>query len=86
MTPVIHPRRLRETEVKRRLARDDDEYRRLLAQHRDFESRLDELRRRVYLNSQEQVERTNLKKYKLLVKDRMQQLVHQRGADSRGSF
>jgi len=67
-----------EADIRELLQREDAEYRNLAAQHRDFEDRLGELSRRSHLNSQEQIERTNLKKYKLQVKDRMQELIRQR--------
>jgi uncharacterized protein YdcH (DUF465 family) len=59
------------------MTRDSDEYRGLMAQHRDFELRLSELDKKRFLSSQEQIERTNLKKYKLRVKDRIAALVRE---------
>lgn len=50
---------------------DSDEYRSLIARHRDYDSRLAELLRRPHWSSEEEVEATRLKKLKLQVKDRM---------------
>ena len=56
------------------LARGDDEYRQLEAQHHEYESRLGELADKAVLNDDEQVEETMLKKKKLQLKDRMEQI------------
>jgi uncharacterized protein YdcH (DUF465 family) len=58
-----------------------DEYRQLEAQHHEYESRLGELAEKAVLSDEEQVEETTLKKKKLQVKDRMQEIVRRhRGA------
>ena len=51
-----------------------DEYRQLEAQHHEYESRLGELAEKAVLSDEEQVEETTLKKKKLQVKDRMQEI------------
>ena len=51
------------------------EYRTLLDEHRSLESRLNELSSRLYLSDQEQVEEVTLKKKKLALKDRMQEMM-----------
>jgi uncharacterized protein YdcH (DUF465 family) len=56
------------------LVRGDEEYRQLEAQHHDFESRLGELAEKPVLSDDEQVEEITLKKKKLQLKDRMQQI------------
>jgi len=56
------------------LVRGDDEYRQLEAQHHEYESRLGELADKAVLNDEEQVEETMLKKKKLQLKDRMEQI------------
>jgi hypothetical protein len=52
----------------------DDEYRQLEERHHAYESRLNELAAKVVLSDEEQVEETTLKKKKLQVKDRMQEI------------
>jgi hypothetical protein len=56
-----------------------DEYRQLEVQHHEYESRLGELAEKAVLSDEEQVEESTLKKKKLQLKDRMQQLARQRG-------
>jgi len=56
------------------LVRGDDEYRQLEAQHHDYESRLGELADKPVLSDDEQVEEITLKKKKLQLKDRMQEI------------
>jgi uncharacterized protein YdcH (DUF465 family) len=51
-----------------------DEYRRLMAQHHEYESRLGELAEKAVLSDEEQVEESTLKKKKLQLKDRMQEI------------
>ena len=58
-----------------------DEYRQLADQHHQYESRLGELAEKVVLSDDEQVEEATLKKKKLQLKYRMQELARQ----SRGS-
>lgn len=53
---------------------DTDEYRQLEAQHHEYESRLGELAEKPVLSDDEQVEEITLKKKKLQLKDRMQQI------------
>ncbi|MGE5127092.1 MAG: YdcH family protein [Betaproteobacteria bacterium] len=54
--------------------RGDEEYRQLEVQHHDFESRLGELAGKAVLSDEEQVEEITLKKRKLQLKDRMQEI------------
>lgn len=52
----------------------DEEYRQLEQQHHEYESRLGELADKAVLSDEEQVEESTLKKKKLQLKDRMQEL------------
>src|SRR2546425_4154038 len=56
------------------LLKQNEEYRRLDAQHHEYESRLNLLLDKAVLSDEEQVEEVTLKKRKLQVKDRMQQI------------
>jgi uncharacterized protein len=60
----------------------EDEYRQLEAQHHEFESRLGELADKAVLSDEEQVEETLLKKKKLQLKDRMQEIARREQAGS----
>lgn len=55
----------------------DDEYAQLSHQHHQLEDRLHELTARPYLSEPEQVEEATIKKQKLLLKDRMENILHQ---------
>jgi hypothetical protein len=59
------------------LLRDSEEYRQLDAQHHEYESRLNLLLEKAVLSDDEQVEEVTLKKRKLHVKDRMQEIARQ---------
>jgi len=62
------------TEIRKQLTEQCDEYRKLCEKHRGYEARLDELGRKSFLSPREELERINLKKYKLRLKDRMETL------------
>ncbi len=60
---------------------NDEEYVNLEVQHHEYESRLSELAEKAVLSEDEQFEETTLKKKKLQIKDRMQEIARrQRGA------
>jgi uncharacterized protein YdcH (DUF465 family) len=59
------------------LLTENDEYRRLDEQHRDFDRRLSALTDKVVLTDEEQLEETTLKKRKLQLKDRMEAIARQ---------
>ena len=60
------------------LADIDPEYRRLHAEHRDHEHRLEELSGKPRLSEEEELEEKRLKKEKLLIKDRMETIARTR--------
>jgi len=72
-------------DLRRRLAEQDTEYRKLMAEHAGYELRLEELQGKATLDEAERVETVNLKKQKLLVKDRMERLVQEHMARSAGA-
>jgi uncharacterized protein YdcH (DUF465 family) len=59
------------------LLAENEEYRRLNAEHHEYESRLNALTEKVALSNEEQIEETTLKKKKLHVKDRMEAIARQ---------
>lgn len=61
---------------------DDDEYVRLEVKHHEYESRLSELAEKAVLNEDEQFEETTLKKKKLQIKDRMQEIARRQQGGS----
>ena len=62
-------------QLRENLLQTDEEFRRLAAQHRDLEARLGELSRQLYWTGQEEMEKATLKKRKLQLKDRMEEIV-----------
>ncbi len=62
-------------DLKNLLLESDDEFRELAARHQDLEDRLHELSGRNYLSEPEKVEEVTLKKKKLQIKDRMEDIV-----------
>lgn len=62
------------TDVKHLLFDTNEEYRRLASKHHELDDRLHELITKHYLSDAEQVEEVTLKKRKLQVKDRMEEI------------
>jgi uncharacterized protein YdcH (DUF465 family) len=68
-------------DLKALLLATDDEYRQLATKHQELEGRLQELSAKHYLSQPEQLEESTLKKRKLQLKDRMEDIVrrHRQG-------
>ncbi len=64
--------------IREKLAREDEGYRHLLAKHREYDARLEELRSRRFLSDEEKMEEVRLKTLKLATKDQMEALVRER--------
>ncbi len=60
-----------------RLAAENEEFRRLREEHRGYEQELDELKRRPFLSADQQWRISELKKLKLIAKDRMEAITRQ---------
>jgi len=60
------------------LLQTDEEFHRLAAKHHELESRLHELHSKHYLAEPEQFEEVTLKKRKLQLKDRMEDIMRRR--------
>ncbi len=70
-----------ETQETQPLLESNDEYRQLATKHHELEDRLHELTSKHYLSDNEHIEEVTLKKRKLQLKDRMEELVRtHRGA------
>ena len=66
------------TEVKFDVSVNDEEFRALSAKHHELDERLHELAVKSYLPESEQVEEITLKKRKLQLKDRMEDILRRR--------
>jgi uncharacterized protein len=64
-------------DISQVLYEQSSEYRSLIEQHRSLEDRLNDLSSRLYLSDTEKLEEVTLKKKKLALKDRMQELQKQ---------
>jgi uncharacterized protein YdcH (DUF465 family) len=63
------------TDLRTLLLQTDGEFRQLATRHRELEDRLHELTDKQYLSEPEQVEEVTLKKRKLQLKDRMEDII-----------
>ena len=72
-------------DVKHFLLQSHDQYRELAERHHALDDRLHELTDKQHLSDNEQVEETTLKKRKLALKDRMEQIVLEWARDHHSS-
>ena len=68
-------------DLKEELMRTDEEFHNLAARHHELEDRLHELTAKHYLSEPEQVEEVTLKKRKLQLKDRMEDILRRHRAE-----
>jgi uncharacterized protein YdcH (DUF465 family) len=68
--------------LREHLLKQNEQYRQLDAQHREYESRLQSLTDKVVLSDDEQLEETMLKKKKLQIKDKMEEIARQARAEA----
>jgi uncharacterized protein YdcH (DUF465 family) len=61
--------------LRERLLQTDEEFNQLAAKHHELEGRLHELTEKHYLSAPEQLEEITLKKRKLQIKDRMEDIL-----------
>lgn len=73
-------------ELREFLLRTDEEFRQLALQHQEFDDRLHELSAKPYLSEPEQLEEVTLKKRKLYLKDRMEEILRRRRSEPSGAF
>lgn len=63
------------TEARARLLKEDPQFQRLAKKHREYETRLAELRAKRFPTEEEKVEEAQLKKLKLSIKDEMERIL-----------
>jgi len=66
------------SDLKELLMRTDEEFHGLAQKHQQLEGRLHELTAKSYLSEPEQIEEVTLKKRKLQLKDRMEDILRRR--------
>ena len=69
-------------DLKSMLIQNDDEFRQLATRHHELEDRLHELSHKPYLSEPEQVEQAQIKKRKLQLKDRIEDIVRRMRAQT----
>jgi len=73
-------------ELKELLLKTDEEFRQLATQHNELDDRLHALSSKSYLSEPEQVEEVTLKKRKLQLKDRMEDILRRHRSEAPGTF
>ena len=71
-----------ETVVKNLLMRTDEQFMKLAEEHQKYEHQLERLLGKPFLNPNERVEETVIKKKKLALKDQMQLIIHRHQGQS----
>jgi uncharacterized protein len=66
--------------LRRQLLQSDEEFRTLSERHHELDVRLHQLAERSHLDDREQIEETTLKKRKLQLKDRMEDILRRQVA------
>ena len=74
----MHEQSEQSQDLKDVLLQTDEEFHQLAARHHELEDRLHELTAKQYLSGSEQLEEVTLKKRKLQLKDRMENILRQR--------
>ena len=64
--------------LKDELLRTDAEFQRLHAEHQEYESRLQAIHQKSLLSQEDEVAEKQIKLHKLALKDRMEQILHER--------
>ena len=67
---------MNDVDVKEYLIQNDQEFRQLVQRHQSYESKLEELNNRSFLNEHDKFEETIIKKKKLALRDQMQVRIH----------
>ena len=65
----------RDEELIDRLIPENEELGKLVREHKEFESQLEELKKRLYLSDEENREKRRLQKVKLAGRDRIEQIL-----------
>ena len=73
-------------DLKELLLQTDEEFHQLAAKHHELEDRLQQLTTKAYLSEPEQLEEVTLKKRKLQLKDKMEDILRRHRVDTPGSF
>jgi hypothetical protein len=68
---------MKETEVVDILRNQNKEYKKIEEEHRKLNQYLDEMSKKKYLSSEEEIEKKKLQKQKLQFKDRLAQLIRE---------
>jgi hypothetical protein len=65
----------KDEELIDQLIPENEELRKLVAEHKEFESQLDEWKKRLYLSDDENQEKKRIQKLKLAGRDRIEQIL-----------
>ena len=74
-----------EAELREQLLSQDDQFRKLAAEHQSYDEQLAQLHRRHYLSDEERLQEIMLKKKKLLLKDQMYSIVQKYRKEAKAS-
>ena len=67
----------KDEELIDQLIPENEELRKLVTEHKEFESQLEELKKRLYLSDEENREKKRIQKLKLAGRDRIEQILRE---------
>jgi uncharacterized protein len=68
---------LKEQEIIEKLKKENEEFRKITEEHHNLDTLISEMDRKVYLTTEEDIERKKLAKMKLLKKDKIAEMVRE---------
>jgi uncharacterized protein YdcH (DUF465 family) len=74
-----------EAELREQLLAQDDQFKKLAAEHQSYDEQLAQLHRRHHLSDEERLQEITLKKRKLLLKDQMYSIVQKYRKETKAS-
>ncbi len=68
---------MKDSEIKKILVEENEEFKRIYEEHQNYENQLKDYQQKHFLTSEEEIEVKKIKKKKLALKDRMQQIINE---------
>ncbi len=74
---------MKDSEIKKILVESDEEFKKIYEEHQNYENQLKNFQDKHFLTSEEELEVKKIKKKKLFLKDKMQQIINEYKKESK---
>ncbi len=74
---------MKDSEIKKILVENDEEFKKIYEEHQNYENQLKDFQDKHFLTSEEELEVKKIKKKKLFLKDKMQQIINEYRKESK---